>query len=176
MVQSLKLGGEAAEPKIRRINRLPIVIAIVLIVAFLAVIIYGLSSRGLYFSRNPSIEQAGGAPASTYADQLKRGVSDGIIGDPAEAPVFQPTPPERTEPAAAPKPAVVQPERATAEGEPDAVWRARLKREADEQYYRELQRQRMARMQATDTAYDSPIAVNVDKLRSNARSDPAASQ
>jgi type IV secretion system protein VirB10 len=31
-------------------------------------------------------------------------------------------------------------------------------------------------MQATDTAYDSPIAVNVDKLRSNARSDPAASQ
>lgn len=176
MVQSLKLGGEAAEPKIRRINRLPIVIAIVLIVAFLAVIIYGLSSRGLYFSRNPSIEQAGGAPASTYADQLKRGVSDGIIGDPAEAPVFQPTPPERTEPAAAPKPAIVQPERATAEGEPDAVWRARLKREADEQYYRELQRQRMARMQATDTAYDSPIAVNVDKLRSNARSDPAASQ
>ncbi|WP_371349335.1 IncP-type conjugal transfer protein TrbI [Ancylobacter sp. IITR112] len=175
MVQSLKLGGEAAEPKIRRINRLPIVIAIVLVVAFLAVIIYGLSSRGLYFSRNPSIEQAGGAPASTYADQLKRGVSDGIIGEPAEAPVFQPAPPERTEPAASPKPAVVQPERQTTEGEPEAVWRARLEREAQEQYLRELQRQRMARMQANDTAYDSPIAVNVDKLRT-ARTDPAATQ
>jgi hypothetical protein len=37
------------QPNIRRLNRLPIIAAIVLAVLFFAVIIYGLSSRGLYF-------------------------------------------------------------------------------------------------------------------------------
>ena len=57
MVQSLKLGGApaGAEPKIRRVNRLPIIIAIGLVIAFLAVIMYGLSSRGLYFRGDPGI-------------------------------------------------------------------------------------------------------------------------
>lgn len=55
MVQSLKLGGSGhgdgstAKPGagIRRLNRLPIIIAIALTVAFLAVIFFGLTSRGL---------------------------------------------------------------------------------------------------------------------------------
>ncbi|RWI83827.1 IncP-type conjugal transfer protein TrbI [Mesorhizobium sp.] len=168
MVQSLKLGGgETAEPKIRRLNRLPVLIAIGLVVAFLAVIIYGLTSRGLYFSGEPEIDRAGGTPASTYADQLKRGVSDGIIGEPAAAPVFQPAPPEQAIPekASVTQPVVSTPERRAQELEPDAVWRARLAREAEEQYLRERYRQRMARLQANDSAYDSPIAVDVDKLR-----------
>lgn len=177
MVQSLKLGGgEAAEPRIRRLNRLPVVIAIGLVIAFLAVIIYGLTSRGLYFSGEPEIDRAEGAPASTYADQLKRGVADGIIGEPAAAPVFQPTPPEQTVPekASVPPPVAPLPEGSAPELEPDAVWRARLEREAEEQYLRERYRQRMARLQANDSAYDSPIAVDVDvdKLRSS--TDPGS--
>ncbi|RWK66575.1 IncP-type conjugal transfer protein TrbI [Mesorhizobium sp.] len=180
MVQSLKLGGGgAAEPKIRRLNRLPVVIAIGLVMAFLAVIIYGLTSRGLYLSGEPEIDRADGAPASPYADQLKRGVSDGIIGEPAAAPVFQPAPPERTEPQVQVAPGVpdaARPERSAAELEPEAVWRARLEREAEEQYLRERYRQRMARLQANDAAYDSPIAVDVDKLRTATDSAPGASR
>ncbi|RUW00273.1 conjugal transfer protein TrbI, partial [Mesorhizobium sp. M1A.F.Ca.IN.022.05.2.1] len=113
-----------------------------------------------------------------YADQLKRGVSDGIIGEPAAAPVFQPTPPERTEPqvqVAPGLPDATRPESPAAELEPEAVWRARLEREAEEQYLRERHRQRMARLQANDSAYDSPIAVDVDKLRTATHSVPGAS-
>ncbi|MBL7396135.1 conjugal transfer protein TrbI, partial [Escherichia coli] len=53
MVQSLKLGGatnEEAQSGMRRINRLPIIIVIVLLVAFLGIIFYGLTSRGMFFS------------------------------------------------------------------------------------------------------------------------------
>lgn len=170
MAQSLKLGGAAqgAEPKIRRVNRLPIIFAIGLVIAFLAVIMYGLTSRGLYFQGDPGIGESSGNPASTYADQLKRGVSDGIIGEPAEAPAFQPTPVEgvEAENPFTPRPAVaepvVQPE---PQLEPDALWRARLEREAEEQYLRERNRQRMARLQANDAAYDSPLAVSTDMLQ-----------
>ncbi|QPC88927.1 IncP-type conjugal transfer protein TrbI (plasmid) [Mesorhizobium sp. NBSH29] len=179
MVQSLKLGGaaEGAEPSIRRINRLPILIAIGLVIAFLAVIIYGLTSRGLYFRGDPGIEESSGNPASTYADQLKRGVSDGIIGEPAEVPAFQPTPVERVEAENpfTPRPAAEPAVQREPQLEPDTLWRARLEREAEEQYLRERSRQRMARLQANDAAYDSPLAVSTDKLqgRSNAGADPA---
>ncbi len=170
MVQSLKLGGApaGAEPKIRRMNRLPIIIAIGLVIAFLAVIMYGLSSRGLYFRGDPGIGESSGNPASTYADQLKRGVSDGIIGEPAEAPVFQPTPVQREENVNpfTPQPAARETvARQEPQLEPEAIWRARLEREAEEQYLRERHRQRMARLQANDAAYDSPLAVSTDKLQ-----------
>lgn len=171
MVQSLQLGGHPTnqQPNIRRINRLPVIVAIVLVLLFLGIIFYGLSSRGLYFRSEPDIDGPGGNPASTFGDELKRGVPDGIIGEPAPAPVFQPTPPERaeTENPFAPQPVVreatppPQPQL-----EPEELWRARLDREAEEQYFRERQRQRMARFQANDTAYDSPIAVSIDKLKS----------
>ena len=99
MVQSLQLGGHPTnqQPNIRRINRLPVVVAIVLVLLFLGVIFYGLSSRGLYFRGDPDIGGPGGNPASTFGDELKRGVPDGIIGEPTPAPVFQPTPPEPVE-------------------------------------------------------------------------------
>lgn len=94
-MQSLKLGTgpDEGEPSIRRVNRLPIIIVMALLVLFLAVIMYGLSSRGLYFRGDDGIGEASkSGSASTYADQLKRGVSDAIIGDPSEAPAFQPAP------------------------------------------------------------------------------------
>lgn len=169
MVQSLQLGGvpNGTRPQMRRVNRLPIIVAIVLVVLFLGVIFYGLSSRGLYFRHQPDDGGQGGPPASSYGDQLKRGVPDGIIGEPAETQTFQPAPPAAAPaenpftPAAKPKEVVALPPQQL---EPEEIWRARLQRDADEQYFRERQRQRMARLQANDTAYDSPIAVSVDKL------------
>jgi type IV secretion system protein VirB10 len=176
MVQSLQLGGppDNARPQMRRVNRLPIIVAIVLVLLFLGVIFYGLSSRGLYFRNEPDSSGQGGPPASSYGDQLKRGVPDGIIGEPAETQTFQPTPPT---PAPAENPFTPPPERqetaapAPQQLEPEEIWRARLQREADEQYFRERQRQRLARLQANDTAYDSPIAVSIKSLKANASGD-----
>ncbi|MGO7423464.1 conjugal transfer protein TrbI, partial [Rhizobium ruizarguesonis] len=59
---------------------------------FLGVISYGLSSRGFYFQGADGIGQASNASASTYADQLKRGVKDAIIGDPEQTQIYQPGP------------------------------------------------------------------------------------
>ena len=93
MTESLKLGGSdlSGGPRIRRLNRLPIVAAIVLVVLFLAAIFYGLSSRGLRLGGDDSADAPGSRPASTHADQLKEGVPDGIIGEPAQ-PQFEPAP------------------------------------------------------------------------------------
>lgn len=172
MAQSLKLGGSPAGEEgrgIRRLNRLPIIIAIVLVIVFLAVIFYGLTSRGLYFRHNAGIDTASSNPASTYADQLKKGVSNGIIGDQQDAQTFQPTPqqPDTPKPATNPFPVRQQAEaRSGSQLESEELWRARLEREAHEQYLRERQRQRMARVQANDAAYDSPLAINISKLQS----------
>ncbi len=180
MVQSLKLGGSPAEEEgrgIRRLNRLPIIIAIVLVIVFFAVIFYGLTSRGLYFRHNAGIDTASSNPASTYADQLKKGVSNGIIGDQQDAQTFQPTPPQpdTPKPANNPFPGRQQIEaRPGSQLEPEKLWRARLDREAHEQYLRERQRQRMARVQANDAAYDSPLAINISKLQSTPGTTGAA--
>lgn len=172
MAQSLKLGGapELADRQqgVQRLNRLPIFIAITAVVLFLGVIFYGLMSRGLISRRAPDSAPGNASPATTFADQLKRGVSDGIIGDPSDQPILQPTPAEsRPEPTRNPfspeprQPAVVR----QAELEPEAEWRARLAREQEEQLARERQRQRMARLQASNVALDSPLAISTDKLK-----------
>ncbi|AZO07788.1 conjugal transfer protein TrbI [Mesorhizobium sp. M3A.F.Ca.ET.080.04.2.1] len=171
MVQSLKLGGtpEAEQGSgLRRLNRLPVIVVILLVVAFLAVILYGLTSRGLYFRKDPGIGETSGNPASTFADQIKRGVSDGIIGEPQQT-TYQPTPvenkPTRTEPDIMPSQPSHQEEPGRAqELEPEEIWRARLDREQKEQYLRERHRQRMGRLQANDAAYDAPIAIDQGKL------------
>lgn len=102
MTELLKLGGleEKDGPRIRRLNRLPIIVAIVLVVAFLAVIIYGLTSRGLQFG-GPNDGQSTVRPATTDADQLKRGIPDGIIGEPTPI-ELQPTPVQPAETATNP--------------------------------------------------------------------------
>jgi type IV secretory pathway VirB10-like protein len=174
MVQSLQLGGTLSQDEqqrdIRRLNRLPIIIVIVLAVLFFAVIIYGLSARGLYFRSDNGVDAASNNPASTYADQLKRGVTDGIIGEPAQAQVFQPTPNiqdpvHRSEE----RPPINPPEEDETETrlEPEKEWLARLEREQREQYLREQQRQRMARLQARSAALDSPLTVDVRNANVN---------
>lgn len=163
MTEALKLGvtDSAGAPRIRRLNRLPIIVAIVLVVLFLAVIFYGLTSRGLRLGDGDSGFSPGSQPASTHADQLTRGVPDGIIGEPAQ-PQFQPVPVAPREPA--PNPFVPQAPEAEPPArslEPEEEWRARLMREQEEQVLRELHRQRMASLQANDAAFDSPIAVSL---------------
>ncbi|MCA1869453.1 IncP-type conjugal transfer protein TrbI [Agrobacterium genomosp. 3] len=174
MVQSLKLGGatnEEAQSSMRRINRLPIIIVIVLLVAFLGVIFYGLTSRGLFSNKGAGLEINPGTPASTFADQIKRGVTDGIIGDPESRVTYQPTPVEKKQELATnPFPAQqTTAEEQKPELEPEAVWRARLHRENQEQYLREQQRQRMARLQASDAAYDAPLVIDRSKLEAAAK-------
>ncbi|MCO5966115.1 IncP-type conjugal transfer protein TrbI [Sinorhizobium meliloti] len=179
MVQSLQLGAssQADDQKgMRRLNRLPIIVAIIVIVLFVGIVVIGLSWRGLYFNRSNDIESVPNTPATSFGDQLKRGVTDGIIGEPVERQTFQPTPVteqkvEKQEPV----------ERRAAEREvrrprleSEEEWKTRLKREQDEQYIREAQRQRMARLQARATALDSPLKVDVSDVETTAKAtDPS---
>lgn len=179
MTQSLQLGGgpggTGAPKDIRRLNRLPIIAAAVLGILFLAVIFYGLTSRGLVFRSTSDAGTGGGAPATTFADQMKRGVADGIIGDGQQSPPTAPAP----EPRPAPQNPFVQPQPAVAEPrggalESEEAWRARLAREGQEQFLREQQRQRMARLQASNIALDSPLAIDTQKIKATtAATSPA---
>ncbi|NKL23578.1 IncP-type conjugal transfer protein TrbI [Rhizobium leguminosarum] len=175
MVQSLQLGTSSQaddQQGMRRLNRLPIIVAIIVIVLFVGVVVIGLSLRGLSFNRG-DIESASNSPATSFGDQLKRGVTDGIIGDPEKLEAFQPTPvvaekKERQEPVVERQPTDRQDRRQRLESEEE--WKARLKREQDEQYMREAQRQRMARLQARSTALDSPLKVDVSAVETAADS------
>lgn len=182
MVQSLKLGGAAnsqATSGIKRVNRLPVIVVIVLLVAFLGIIFFGLASRGLYFGKDNGPDTSSGNPASTYADQIKRGVTDGIIGEPQQQTTFQPTPvdtKQAEEKVANPftQPEQIEEQRRGSELEPEEIWRARLAREQQEQVLREQQRQRMARIQARDSAYDAPLAIDRGKLDTRSEKDDTA--
>ena len=169
MVQSLQLGTSAHDDQrgMQRLNRLPVIIAITIIVLFIAVVVIGLSFRGLHFYQNSDLDSANSTPATNFGDQLKKGITDGIIGDPEQTQIFQPTP--VTEPKKEDEKPEVKPVERTQEVrrnrlEPEAEWLARLKREQDEQYYREQQRQRMARLQARSVALDSPLKVDVSDV------------
>ncbi|WP_457588759.1 IncP-type conjugal transfer protein TrbI [Ensifer canadensis] len=167
MVQSLQLGASSRtddQKGMRRLNRLPIIFAIIVVVLFLGVVVLGLSLRGLSFNRSNDIESTSKTPATSFGDQLKRSISDGIIGEPVERETFQPAPVvenniERQEPVAEHGPTEQQGRRPSFESEEE--WEARLKREQDEEYLREAQRQRMARLQARATAFDSPLKVDI---------------
>lgn len=183
MVQSLKFGGAAnaeAESGIKRINRVPIIVVIVLVIAFLGVIFYGLTTRGLHFGKDAGPETSLGNPASTFADQIKRGVTDGIIGEPPQQTTFQPTPvetkqaEEKANNPFTPQPGQRQEQQRGQELEAEEVWRARLEREQREQYLRERHRQRMARLQANDAAYDAPLAIDRSKLEARADATTSA--
>jgi type IV secretion system protein TrbI len=174
MAQSLDLNAGGPAPKIRRLNRLPVIAAIVFVVLFFGVILYGLTTRGLYFRGDRGSDGSPSSPASTYADAMKRNVPDGIIEDPTPAQVFQPAPPPAPErPAANPFTPAPQPVREGPAVESEEAWRARIEREQREQYLREQHRQRMARIQAHSTAYDSPLGVNLAKLQT---ATPAGAQ
>lgn len=150
--------------KVRRLNRLPVFVAITLAVIFVVVIVYGLLARGFYGREGQGLDQSSGTPARSFGDRLKDGVPDGIIDPPIQPaiPTVQPPP----TPAAAnpfqPAPTTVPAEVPVTSAPED--WRARLQREQEEQYLRELHRQHMLSLQADQAALDSPIAVDVDRL------------
>ncbi|MDB5613029.1 MAG: conjugal transfer protein TrbI, partial [Devosia sp.] len=86
-----RLSGDA--PKIRRINRLPVFVGIALAVIFLVVIVYGISTRGIFGPAGTSLDDANGLPAGGFGDRLKEGVPDGIIEGPRPEPIrIQPAP------------------------------------------------------------------------------------
>ncbi|MDI7864964.1 IncP-type conjugal transfer protein TrbI [Rhizobiaceae bacterium n13] len=173
MVQSLQLGNPAnttGRQGMRRLNRLPIIIAIIIILAFLGIVVVGLSWRGLSSNRGNDLDSASSTPAASFGDQLKRGVTDGIIGEPDIRENLQPSPiviekEQPREPMIERLPEARDTRRMRLE--PEEEWEARLKREQDEQYIREAQRQRMARLQAQATALDSPLKVNVSEVQKN---------
>jgi len=84
-----------------------------------------------------------------------------------EREAFQPTPAdeqkvEKETPVVERRPTEREERRPKLESEEE--WKARLKREQDEQYIREAQRQRMARLQARATALDSPLKVDISDV------------
>ncbi|MGO1163917.1 IncP-type conjugal transfer protein TrbI [Brucella sp. C7-11G] len=171
MVQSLQLGNPssaAQEKGMKRLNRLPVFFGIGIAVVVACVLVYGISSRGLRFGDRIPDEAGSNVPASTFADQMKRGVKDGIIGDHEEQPVFQPTPTTQTKVEAKPIEEERIKQQAREERRPqmesEEEWLARLRREQREQVLREQQRQRMASLQARATAFDSPLKVKISEL------------
>lgn len=176
MVQSLQLGPSSqggGEGGMRRLNRLPIIAAIVFIVLFIGVVVIGLSWRGLSFNRGNDLDGASNSPATSFGDQLKRGIGDGIIGDPQDREIFQPAPaptppalpPSETRPQTTASPPTIDRSQRSAPLESEEEWKARLSREQDEQILREKNRQRMARLQAQATALDSPLKVDVSEIQ-----------
>ena len=176
MVQSLQLGtsNQSADEKgMKRLNRVPLFFGIGILILFLAVLVYGLSSRGLRHGQHDPNDSGSGTPASTFADQLKRGVKDGIIGDREEQqrPVFQPSPVPQQQTNARPvevEPKVELREPRRSRMESDEEWNARMLREQREQIFREQQRQRMARLQARGAALDSPLKVDINDVAAQA--------
>lgn len=174
MVQSLQLGtpsnlGESTS--MRRVNRVPIALGATAILIFFAVVVLGLSWRGSAFNGEGGIEGGSEAPASSFGDQLKRGISDGIIGDPTERETFQPAPPDAV-PEQSQRSGVEAPDTRpqlpqSQKPATDTEWREKLLREQEEQTLRERNRQRMARLQAQAAALDSPLTVDTSKTSSS---------
>lgn len=180
MVQSLQLGSPSSATQdkgMKRLNRLPVFVGIGIAVVVAAVLVYGISSRGLRLGNRTPDEAGSNVPASTYADQMKRGVKDGIIGDREEQPIFQPMPATQTKVETTPieeeqtKQQVRQERRPQMESEEE--WLARLRREQREQVLREQQRQRMASLQARATALDSPLKVEISEVGNVSRNTRA---
>lgn len=175
MVQSLKLASAPGQDDagVQRLNRLPLFAVIGLTVLCLAIIVYGLSSRGLLFRRDDGAKAGLPAAASSFADQLKRGVADGIIGDPEPAPLQTPAPTviQAPSPNAALPPVPIGPSLAPPAAQSrmpsEAEWLARLEREQHEQVLRERHRQQMARLQARGAALESPLKIDLDGLASS---------
>lgn len=171
MVQSLQLGTTAHgddQKDMRRLNRLPVIAAIVVTVLFIGVVVIGLSWRGLPFGRNSEIDSASNVPASNFGDRLKQGITDGIIGEPEQREAFQPTPIVERQTAekevSADQPRRTEREERRPSLESEDEWKARVKREQEEQFLRERHRQQMARYQARAGALDSPLKIDISDL------------
>lgn len=154
---------------IRRLNRLPVFVMIGIILVVIATVVFGLSSRGLWRSGSQGERGDDGGSASSFAENLKRGVKDSIIEEnppaelrppPVETPAVIAAPP-RVDPTVAPQP-TSNPTRLP-ENDND-LWRERLAREHEEQILNERHRQAMARLQRADGARAAPLRIDTDHV------------
>ncbi len=182
MPQSLQLGNpnrSAEDYGMKRLNRLPLFLVIGIVVVFLVVLFYGLSSRGLRPGERSSGLSGSNLPAASFAEQMKRGVKDGIIGERDQEPRFKPTPVPRTrnEERQVEEARKRQPlDQHEQEVDADEEWRTRLQREQQEQMIREQQRQRMASLQAQGAAHDAPLKIDVGEVDANATQPASAAR
>lgn len=169
-------GGQGGQQiGVKRLNRLPLLAVLALVVVVLATVIFGLSSRGLWRtgSQELTIDERG--PASNFPENLKRGVGDGIIGENPEITTGQPSPdtprviaaPMLDQPAEARPNEAVAPRALTPRPEPDR-WRERLQRDHEEQILNERHRQTMARLQRADGARASPMRIDTADVAARA--------
>jgi type IV secretion system protein TrbI len=165
-------AGANKDAGIRRLNRLPVFVTLGLMLVVIATVIFGLSSRGLWRNGSKGDVSNDHGSASSFAENLKRGISDGIIGDnsPSEAgppPVALPAviAAPRIEPPAAPQ-TVARPtgNPTGAADHDDDLWRERLQREHEEQILNERHRQTMARLQRAEGARASPLRIDTGNL------------
>lgn len=166
MAQSLQLSH--APQHIRRVNRLPFFVAGAMLIVFFAVIVAGLASRGIGHRTDIGEEASSGGSASSFAENIKRGITDGIITEPLGA---ARTADVATEPStkailsgvqASPEktPLPVNAPETRSQGNEDA-WLKQFERERKELLLRERHRQDMARLQARDAALGSPLTVEI---------------
>ena len=166
-MSSLDLNPD--RPKLRRLNKLPVFLFVGVAAVVIVVTVYAISQRGM-FIRGGGTEAAHGSSASTFAENMKRSATDGIVPAPEQP---SPVTPAQTRPPE--KPVVVQPANPEPEESHDDDWRKRIKREQDEAFLREQNRQQLARMQNFYGALDSPIGVDVQKLNGKQNAtDPKA--
>lgn len=173
-MSSIDLEGGDDRPNVRRLNRLPLILFITIVVVFIGVVFWGLSQRGVG-SRDGGTDSSRGQPASDLADELTRGIQPGIIEQP-RAP--QPAPqipqvdedgqpvitnPFQPQPTPA-RPPVQQVQTQQTPRETEAEWRLRLQREFEEARLREEHRQQMAALQAGPTAANSPISISLSNI------------
>lgn len=158
-------------PKIRRLNKVPLFAGIGLVTVFIGAVFWGLSTRGLVGGKAKT-EAATGAPAANFAEQLKHGVPDAVVEQPrveppaspdhAKAEAGAPTNPNAN-PFARPS-AVPALSKAMTGIEDETIWRARIEREQREAELRREHQYKMARIEANDKSYDSPIIVSIPNL------------
>lgn len=171
---------------IARLNRLPVVLAIGIGLVMVAVIIFGLSSRGFFGTGKPGIADGDRGPASNFAENLKRGVGDGIIAEPVPAslppPELPSDPPSESKslsPAVAP-PVIQAPRLSKPLQAPDAEhaedWRERLRRVQEEEILNERHRQVMARLQRAEGARAAPMRIDKSNLEAMQLSEGHQSQ
>lgn len=172
-------GPEGERPKIRRLNRLPIFIFIAIIVVLITVIVWAMANRGLIGKRGPEPDDAGGAPATDFADELTRNIGDGVNEPPrAEPQIIRQANNDAEQPEGVnPFQRRERPNRENVQQRPvesEADWRERLEREQEEALIRERNRQQLAALQAQRNARSSPMAVDVSKVaqQSNSSAQP----
>lgn len=175
-------SGNGDKQGMQRLNRLPLILVLAGAILVIAIIVFGLSSRGLWRSGQGAEDGRDRRPATSFADTLKQGIGDGIIGDNPSPPIVQAPSRVTDRPDVIPAPKLVPPGRAPRDEmisppppalDEDELWRKRLEREHQEQILNERQRQIMASLQRAEGAKASPLRIDTGALSERLPTRPA---